>query len=890
MNLPESPLGAPMLWTLSGDSGGALAAQARRLCDHLRTLPEWSPADVGLALAHATIPRRRRAALVARGREEFLDRLDALAGGHGAPGLVEGSAGPGTGVAFVFPGQGSQWPGMAAGLLASTPGFRTRMDACAQALEPFVDWSLMDVLRAEDGAPALERPDVVQPALFAVGVSLAGLWRDHGVEPSAVLGHSCGEISAAAVSGVLSLDDSARVVALWSQAQATLTGRGEMVSVMASVAEVTDRLEEYSGQLGIAAVNGPGSVIVSGDTAAATELIARLTADGVHARRIAVGLAAHSAHIDAIVPRLHADLDAVRPLPAGLPYYSGLTGDRLQEPVLDADYWARNLRGTVRFHEATAALLRDGHHTLLEISPHPVLTTALQATAAEQDVTAHVGATLRRGHGGRARFLTALGEAYVHGVTPDREAVFAGVGARPAELPVGLCEADDDAAPEVPEAALREEMARLTIVGQRERLLRLVSQEVAAVLGDTGPIDPSATFTALGLDSVTAVEIRNRLAAVTGAGTLPVTAVFDHPTPGQLAEVLRDELLSGSPQAGRRTDREAVDGLAPAAAATDDDAVAIVAMGCRYPGGADSPERLWRLLTDGTDAVTPFPGDRGWSLEGACAPEDVAPGRHYQREAGFLHDAGRFDAGFFGISPREALAMDPQQRLLLETSWETLERAGIDPHTLRGSGTGVYIGAMTMDYGPRLHEATDGNGHLLTGNTGSVASGRIAYALGLEGAAVTVDTACSSSLVALHLAVQALRGQECALALAGGATVMPTPGMFVEFSSQGALAADGRCKAFSAQADGFGLAEGVGVLLLERLSDARRNGHPVLAVVRGSAVNQDGASNGSPSRRRTWTGVRATCTCSPKPCPGRRARSPGGPGSPGSGSAGRTRT
>ncbi|MFK4067219.1 SDR family NAD(P)-dependent oxidoreductase [Streptomyces sp. NPDC029674] len=861
MNVPESPAGTSLLWTLSGDSRGAIAAQARRLRDHLRTLPEWNPADIGLALAHATTVEGRRAALVAGEGEEFLDRLDALARGHGAPGLVEGPGGPGAGVAFVFPGQGSQWPGMAAELLDSAPGFRERVDACAQALEPFVDWSLIDVLRAADGAPALDRPDVVQPALFAVGVALAGLWRDHGVEPSAVIGHSCGEISAAAVSGALSLDDSARVVARWSQAQATLSGRGDMVSVMAPVADVRARLAEYDGQLGVAAVNGPSSVIVSGGTAAATELVARLTAEGVHARRIAVGLAAHSPQIDAIVPRLHSDLAPVRPLPADLPYYSGLTGDRLPAPVLDAAYWARNLRNTVRFDEATAALLRDGHHTLLEVSPHPVLTTALQATAAEQAVDAHIGATLRRGHGGRARFLTALGEAYAHGVDPDRTAVFAGLGARPAELPAGPRETDDDAGTEDPGAALRDELTRLTATGQRERLLRVVAQEAAAVLGDAGPVDPDATFTGLGADSVTAVEIRNRVAAVTGAGALPVTAVFDHPTPRELAEFLRDELLAGSAQGDRHAGRAGAEGRDTAVAgvagvaAADDDPVAIVAMGCRYPGGADSPERLWQLLTDGTDAVTPFPDNRGWSTGDACAPEDVAPGRHYQREAGFLHEADRFDAAFFGISPREARVMDPQQRLLLETSWETFERAGLDPHTLRGSRTGVYIGAMTMDYGPRLHEATDGNGHLLTGNTGSVASGRIAYALGLEGAAVTVDTACSSSLVALHLAVQALRRGECALALAGGATVMPTPGMFVEFSSQGGLAADGRCKAFSAQADGFGLAEGVGVVLLERLSDARRNGHPVLAVVRGSAVNQDGASNGltapnGPSQQR----------------------------------------
>ncbi|MEU4345673.1 SDR family NAD(P)-dependent oxidoreductase [Nocardia sp. NPDC023852] len=1154
----------PLAWVLSGQSREALREQAVRLQEWLADHPQGGGAEVAYSLLRTRTQLEWRGAVVGHDVDAMRAGLAVLADSAAEsvetePYLVTGRA-LSRRVVFVFPGQGSQWVGMGAELLASGGVFAESIAECEAALAPFVAWSLTEVLRGEPGAASLERVDVVQPVLFAMLVSLARLWRAGGVEPAAVVGHSQGEIAAAVVAGGLSLADGARVVAVRSRAVAeVLSGSGGMASVGLAADVVADRVAAFGDRLSVAAVNGPGQTVVSGESEALAEFLAGCAADGVWAKQVPVDYASHSVAVERIRGRVLAELAQIRPKSGSVPFFSTVTAEFVDTAELDAGYWYQGLRERVRFGEAIESLIRLEMNAFVEVSPHPVVSAAVESTAesiGRADQVAALG-TLRRGRGGREQFAAALAGAHCVGidVTPEvlatpaawvelptyafqrrrcwtprlvagvglgevsraglippghpvlgasvsmagrDEWLFTGrlmpeahpwlaehvvfgsavvpaavwvdaalsVGARVgaesvAELrlsssfplramalniQVSVAAADEHGwraftiharpdsaeslggqdgewavasegdisqwrqcatgvlAPHTDDALLwsggewppvaaepvsaeelygrsaergvgygvafqgvtaawrrgREVFAEVsldeTVVDRNERfgvhpalldamlhagtgglgetdgvwmplsfngirlyrggveaarvridqvgantvrvtavaedgepilsieqlllatveatertsaeslqrsaspvrrrrravvagplaprlfavaeqdrdalVFAVVAEQAAAVLGheSSEAVRPDLPFTAFGFDSLSGQRLRNRLMTATGV-ELPTTLIFDYPTPTAVARLVRSR-LEGMDLDVRRVVRRT----------SSDEPIAIVGIGCRFPGGVESGEDLWDLVAAGRDVIGPFPSDRGWDLERLFDPDPDKPGTVYTRQGGFLSAAGAFDAGFFGVGPREAAAMDPQQRLMLEVSWEALEDAGIDPASLRGTDTGVYVGACSSGYSRGV--VGEYEGFRLTGTSHSVVSGRVSYVFGLEGPAVTVDTACSSSLVALHLACQALRQGEASLALAGGVSVSASPSLYVDFARQRGLAPDGRSKAFAAAADGVTWSEGVGVVVVERLSDAQRLGHNILAVVRGSAINQDGASNG----------------------------------------------
>lgn len=589
--LPGGPLGdGALAWLVSGRSESALRGQAQRLVEHLERNPELAADAVGYSLATGRMAFERRAVVLGGGRGELLEGLRPLALGQSTASVARGGAsGVGERVVFIFAGQGSQWNGMALDLLDTSPVFAERMRACGAALSEHVDWSLEEVLRGARGAPGLDRVDVVQPALFAVMVSLAELWRACGVQPAAVVGHSQGEIAAAFVAGALSLQDAARIVAVRSKVGMSLVGRGAMAWIAMPARDVESRCERWDGRVSVAAVNAPLSVIVSGEPGALSALLEECVAAGIRVREIPAGVAAgHSSQVEVIREELISSLACIEPRAGELAFYSTVTAGPLDHMRLGADYWYQNARQPVRFEQTVRALLADGHRAFLEVSPHPVLTAATQDTVddaiGEQDDVL-IASSLRRGDGGRGRFLRSLATVWVRGIDVDWAAVLGSalpptvqlptyafqrerhwlasepagaagpVLANAVQAPGGSRESGPGAgaearpsssasAPEMPTGdSLAGRLGSLPVRRQESVVLELVLTEVVAQLGYASheALPANRTFKELGFDSLAGVELRNRLSAELGV-RLPATLVFDNPTPEILARHLLDHI------------------------------------------------------------------------------------------------------------------------------------------------------------------------------------------------------------------------------------------------------------------------------------------------------------------------------------------------------------
>ena len=827
------------LLILSGGSQAVLRSRARALCGALRE-PSACTALCAAAAARAT--EEHRLAVVGASEAELGARLRTYLAGAPTEGLSAGRVRPPEPLVFVFGGQGPEWWAMGRELYASEPVFAEAIRTCDEALRAHAATSIARELSVPEPESRLQDVEVLQPVLFALHVGLVQLLRAWGLRPDAVIGHSFGELSAAWAAGAISLGDAMRIHVARSAVMKRLSGRGRMAVVPAGEARVQPLIADLADAVAIGVVNSPASVVLAGEHAALDTAVARLAQHGITHRPVPMPYAVHAPAMRALMPEVARLLGGIAPAAPAIPLFSTVTGGAAGP--LDALHWARNIGEPARFADAIDTVLARGPAAFVEIGPHPILGGVIAESPAYQAAAACVLPTLRRNQPERATLLATLGALAVRG---HQNTLYAGIAGDEARLDAALAAASPEASEPPP---LLHELRALDAPLRIERLVAHLQAHLRQRLA----VDAVATDTPLrelGLDSATAVSLAAALGSEFGLH-LPATLFFEQPTLTAAAQFLAGE-LGLSPRPAHPP--------APTPAHHDvHEPIALIGIGCRFPGGADGPDALWRLLMAEVDAVTEVPLSR-WDVRESFDADPEARGKTYSKWGGFLTDVDRFDARFFGIAPREAQSMDPQQRLLLEVSWEALEHAALSPAALAGSRTGVFVGLCTSDYGGALlnGDPRDIDAYTFTGNSASVAAGRIAYVLGLQGPALTLDTACSSSLAALHLACRSLRARECDVALAGGVNLVLSKVLMIYFSRLRALSPTGRSRAFDAAADGYVRGEGCGVVALKRLSDARAAGDRVIALIRGSALNQDGRSSGltAPSGSAQQAVVRA---------------------------------
>ncbi|MFA7060223.1 MAG: beta-ketoacyl synthase N-terminal-like domain-containing protein, partial [Pedobacter sp.] len=725
------------------------------------------------------------------------------------------------GTSFIYSGMGAQWKIMGQHLFKNNELFRCKVEELDPAIKQYTGLSVVEEILRDSVSSRANTPWIAHPVTFAIQMGMTSLFASWGVVPGAVLGHSGGEVVAAHVAGVLSLEDSARLLGAHGRVMRQVEGKGRMLFVALPLHETEELISVNHLQLSIAAVNGPGSTVVSG-AAGIDDLMALLEGRGVFQRILNTDVAFHSSQVEPALEEFRISLEGILPERAKIPLYSSLTGVKASSDDFNAAYWVRHIREPVRFAPAIAAMLKDGLTQFVEISPHPLLQTALAECFAEAGSTASAAGTMEKDSGTLDDLLRTMLSLEKSGVSVSWNL---------------MTDADRRAAETLRRPSHSGALRPNSRVLDRAAILKHVNDALdAASSGAIKSADEQSGFFDLGVDSLMSIRIVHELEASIGV-SLPVTTIFDHTSPRALADHLQ-RLVSDENQPADYSDKTIVE---------NDEPIAIIGMGCRFPGGANSPDRFWELIDRGGMAMSEVPGAR-WDPEQYYDPDPETPGTSYVKRGGFLvpDRLDQFDAPFFRIPPREARALDPQQRLLLEVAWETLEQANIPIEQLKGRNVGVYLGICSDDY-KTAHlysgsldriDAYSGSGSMF-----SSSGGRISYILDFTGPNFSVDTACSSSLVALHLACQALRLRECDAALAAGVNLLITPHLFVYFSKLGALSPDGICKPFDAAANGYARGEGCGAVLLKRLSDARRDGDTILALVKGSAIGQDGASS-----------------------------------------------
>ncbi len=847
--LPQAS-GAAQLIAVSAHTPEALGQLVSGYLDLCKRVPAPELDALAFTAARRRKHHAHRAAFVARSveglRRELTDFLEGGASAESAPARKPK-------IVFVCSGQGSQWVGMGRELLAEEPVFAAEVARVSALIEQRSGWSVLAELKGElEGAK--ERPFDFQPTLFTVSVALAALWRSWGIQPDAVVGASMGEVAAAVIAGALSLEDGVCVICERSR---LMLGRsnvgGAVLAVEQSAEQVAPLLAPHGERAVVGVYSSHNACVLSGDLSALEEIEKALAAKGVGSRRVKMDIASHSYHVDSLREPLLKALEGLRPREGAVPMLSTVELEYCRGG-LDAAYWARNLRQPVRLSEAVDRLLQEGHDTFLELSPHPVLLSPIRDNAHRHGHGATVVASLRRDKPAREALLESLAQLYVAGCTPEWPALQRGESPGCTPLPRYPWQRESywlEAAPTgprldlSPKAEAPPESKRLED-SRRARRRRDVGEVVLAVVARVLGVEPSdvpagTPLRELGLTSAMGIDVCERVGRQLGLAVPPST-LYRAASVGELTRLLEERLRAVPSSEGATTPRPPA---APVPAEGPASRIAIVGIGCRYPGGVVDPETFWQLLAAGRDAISALPKGR-WP-EGALPPDVLAAWEKVPPFGGFLDGVQDFDGDFFSIAPRELLHMDPQQRLLLEVAWEALERAGETHERLAGSRTGVFVGIMGSDYA-RLKADLLGRSALTaydgTGDALSVAAGRVSYMLGLRGPAVTIDTACSSSLVAVHAACRSLRSGECDQALAGGVNLILAPDLSVVFSEANMLAPDGRCKSFDAAANGYVRSEGCGVIALKRYEDAVRDGNPILAVIRGSAVNQDGRSNG----------------------------------------------